>query len=453
MIYLQCCDHIAVNDYTLHLLCHYAGIECRDRLQKVRAEVLPDFLRVQQNYDWFKAVMADLLGKKGMDHEEYLVKILKGLIPFDEGAILLFARATGHHFAVILGDEFWCTNYDNESDKWTGILLYAGNLKFVDTIAGQLDREDCYELLNLNAFGKPHGSATDSNKVLSPTHSSETSVVVESETSDEPVKTDSDDEYLPPAKRRRKKSSSRVRELLATVRKPVKKRPRKKPAKVSNPHKDAILFNVADPPARSTRSAKKRQADTNNKPDAITSDKSTTVNGTSADKSSDPTPTKSDKSTTVNGSSADKSTDPQPTKSDKSTNVNGSSADKSSDPQPTKSDKSTTANGSSADKSSDPQPTKSDKSTPLPDQVQPQQSDKSDGEAEKSNTEADKSGNLSDSSTIVDATPANNNDATPVNAAAPLGVLNVQVHGLKRTVVKERKHKCPNCDEVFKLIK
>ena len=186
-----------MNDYTLHLLCHYAEIETRDRLQKVRGELLPDFLRVPDNYNWFKAAMADLLAKKGMPHEEYLVKLLKGEIPFDEGAILLFARATGLHFAVILGDEFWCTNYDNDDKKWCGIFLYAGNLKFVDTTPGTMDKEDCFELLNLNAFGKPHGSS-----LKSPAHSSQASAV---ETTDISVKSDSDEDYVPPSKRRRKK--------------------------------------------------------------------------------------------------------------------------------------------------------------------------------------------------------------------------------------------------------
>ena len=143
----------------------------------------------------------------------------------------------------------------------------------------------------------------------------------------------------------------------------------------------------------------------------------------------DPKP--SDKSTPVNASSADKSSHPEPSNSDKSTAVNGNAADKSNHPEASTSDKSTAVNTSMADKSNNPEPT----------------------ESEKSNTEADKSGNLSDSSTIVDGAPANNNDATPGNNPAAQGVLNVQVHGLKRTVVKERQHKCPNCDEVFKLIK
>ena len=77
--------------------------------------------------------------------------------------------------------------------------------------------------------------------------------------------------------------------------------------------------------------------------------------------------------------------------------------------------------------------------------------------SDKSKPEADKSADLSDSSTIVDGGHADDNnkddDNTPVNGAAAQGVLNVQVHGLKRTVIKERQHKCPNCAEVFKLVK
>ena len=130
-VFLQCCDHIAFNDYTLHLLCHYAGFEGLNKFKKVRGEVLPDFLKVHENYNWFKEVMANILSKKGMSHEEYLVKLLKGAIPFDEGAILLFARTTGLHFGVIMNDEYWCTNCDNDPEKWAGMFMYAGNLKFL----------------------------------------------------------------------------------------------------------------------------------------------------------------------------------------------------------------------------------------------------------------------------------------------------------------------------------
>ena len=92
---MQCCEHVGVNDYTLHLLCHYAGLEVCNRLEKAREEILPEFLCIPDNYNWFKSAMKAILAKKGMTIEDYLVKLLKGAIPFDEGAILLFARATG----------------------------------------------------------------------------------------------------------------------------------------------------------------------------------------------------------------------------------------------------------------------------------------------------------------------------------------------------------------------
>ena len=219
-IVLQCCDHLAFNDYTLHLLCHYAGFEGLNKFNKVWTEVLPDFLKVRENYNWFKEAMCELLKKKGMSHEEYLVKLLKGAIPFDEGGILLFARTTGLHFGIIMNEEYWCTNCDNDPEKWAGMFMYAGNLKFVDTTAGQMEMEDCYELLNLNAFRLPHGSTPPPSPTASQTPSEKSS---EQSSQVSLEKTDSDEEYLPPSKRPRNRNSERRRALLAKVRKPVKK--------------------------------------------------------------------------------------------------------------------------------------------------------------------------------------------------------------------------------------
>ena len=335
--------------------------------------------------------MANILSKKGMSHEEYLVKLLKGSIPFDEGAILLFARTTGLHFGVIMNDEYWCTNCDNDPEKWAGMFMYAGNLKFVDTTAGQMEMEDCYELLNLNAFGLPHGSTPPPSPSASEAPSQESTEVSVG-------KTDSDEEYLPPSKRPCNRSAERRRRLLAKVRKPVQKtNKRQLPGRIRNQEKNVtpevvgeVVFDARFPPARCTRSSKRN-------PSAAL--------GRAPD-------------TTDVVSETDKSTN---NKADKSTN---GISDKSIEPQ------------QGIDQNSDKY----------------NSSDKSTEDAAKSTEDAAKSNDVTNKSDSEDTIPVNGNDSNK-DEEAKQGQLNVQSYGLKKTVRKERQHKCQHCNEVFKLVK
>ena len=427
---------MGVNDYTLHLLCHYGGLETRDRLEKARKEVLSEFLSVPDNYNWFKSAMESILEKKGMPIEEYLVKLLKGAIPFDEGAILLFARATGLHFGVIVNDEFWCTNYDNDCEKWAGMFMYCGNLKFLDTTVGEMELEECYELLNLNAFGLPHGSSPNPSILNSPGHSSQATITV-SEKSEKTKLNGSDDEYLPPSKRRRKPAKQRVCQLLAKVRKPITtKRARKTPnSKPKAKETKLVVTNLEEPPARCTRSSKKTPTAALGKPPAVDEDH---VNGvdvetSSTDKSS------ADKSSAMNGvaEKTDKSIKTQQ-ESDKSTatteqtdksTVLTDEADKST-AATEETDKSTGAS-KETDKSRD-MTEKTDKSM-----AQIDKSDKSDDETEN-------------------ALPPNNTangDNDTAARATTTGHLDVKCYGIKKSTTKERRHKCQHCDQSFGLVK
>ena len=150
----QCCEDVSYYDNTLHLLCHYVGDM---KLEKARTEILNDFLQWKENYEWFAKVTKNLLAKKGMNLSDYIVSMLSGKVPLDEAGILLFARATGLHFGVYYSDAYWCTNADKDTDRWSAMFLYAGNLKFFDTQQGVMDSDDCNDILNLDAAGKPRG--------------------------------------------------------------------------------------------------------------------------------------------------------------------------------------------------------------------------------------------------------------------------------------------------------
>ena len=381
--------------------------------------------------------MKAILAKKGMTIEDYLVKLLKGAIPFDEGAILLFGRATGLHFGVILNDEFWCTNYDNDCEKWSGLMMYCGNLKFLDTTPGDMELAECYELLNLNAFGLPHGSSPQPSSpnpstLNSPSHSSQATVTVS--------ENDSDEEYLPPSKKRRKQTKSRVRQLLAKVRKPVTRRRSRTETKSHSSAPKKILSKMEDPPARCTRSSKQKSAAEGTIPATHENSETSTAVDNNTDKSdktdkSIERQTETDKSIPVNGDAdkADKSMEPQ-TETDKSIPVNGDAdkADKSIEPQ-TETDKSIPVNGDDdkTDKSIEAE-TKTDKSSDV------------DNTADKSKTEnnSDKSTNETDKS-----------DAITNGATNTTGHLEVKSYGIKKSVTKERRHKCQHCDKTFGFVK
>ena len=434
---LQCCAHVGVNDYTLHLLCHYADMESRNKLANARDVLLPEFLGVPENYQWFKSAMSSLLEKKGMPIEEYLVKLLKGAIPFDEGAILLFARATGLHFGVVLNDEFWCTNYDNDCKKWAGMMMYCGNLKFLDTTEGPMELQDCYELLNLNAFGLPHGTSPNPSTVSSPAHSSEETITV-SEKSDAHG---SDEDYIPPSKRR-KPVKNRVCQLLPKVRKLISRKCSQKRSSNKQTTTTTVLTDIEDPPARCTRSSKH-----NKKPSAA---QGKPPGNDEKEKSSDPT------------QEADKSTE-TPNKTDKSTDTENKT-DKSSETE-NKTDKS---NGTEnkTDKSTETE-NKTDKSTEMENKTDKfngseNKTDKSNGTENKTDksTESDtekstdnKNDNSTDMNNEAAKSQANSNGVNATGRHATTGTLHIKDYGIKKTVTKERCHKCQHCDNSFALVK
>ena len=149
----QCCDNVSY-DNTLHFLCHYAG---NMKVEKARAEVLTDFSTFLKTTSGSAKVTKNLLCKKGTTLSDYIVSMLSGKVPLDEAGILLFARVTGLHFGVYYSDSYWCTNADRDPTKWEALFLYGGNLKFFDTQPGAMDLDDCNEILNLDAQGKPRG--------------------------------------------------------------------------------------------------------------------------------------------------------------------------------------------------------------------------------------------------------------------------------------------------------
>ena len=432
---------MGVNDYTLHLLCHYGGLETRDRLEKARKELLSDFLSVPDNYHWFQSAMEAILEKKGMPIEEYLVKLLKGAIPFDEGAILLFARATGLHFGVIVNDEFWCTNYDNDCEKWAGMFMYCGNLKFLDTTAGDMDLDECYELLNLNAFGLPHGSSPKPSILNSPGHSSQATNTV-SEKSEKTESNGSDDEYLPPSKRRRKPAKPRVRQLLAKVRKPITTRRKKPKSKPKAKETNFVLTNIQEPPARCTRSSKKAPTAALGKPPALDEQpvNGVDVQASSGDKSN------ADKSSAMNGvaEKTDKSIKTQ--QSDKSTAMT-----EQTDKSMVLTDEADKFTGASeeTDKSRDTTE-KTDKSTVLTDEAD--KSRDTTEKTDKSMVQIDKSDKSDDETQNALPSTANANNDTAARATTT-GHLHVKSYGIKKSTTKERRHKCQHCDQSFGLVK
>ena len=155
LILFQCddCAQVRLNDQTLHILCHY--IECP--MDIVRNKYLAGFFYLPSNYSWFTRVCGGYLRRKGLSVEDYKDALLSGSIPFDEVGIMLFSMTFHVHFGVYFKESFWCTNRDANIERWNGMFLYAGNMKFLDTNKGDVDYDYCHELMGLNAFGEPVG--------------------------------------------------------------------------------------------------------------------------------------------------------------------------------------------------------------------------------------------------------------------------------------------------------
>ena len=126
-------------------------------MDTVRQKYIAGFFAIQNNYNWFKKVCGGLLRRKGLIPAQYSAALVSGEIPFDEVGIFVFAMTFHVHFGVYYADRFWCTNKDRDVTKWSGMFLYAGALRFIDSNVGEVDYDYCHEMLHLNAFGQPLG--------------------------------------------------------------------------------------------------------------------------------------------------------------------------------------------------------------------------------------------------------------------------------------------------------
>ena len=86
--------------------------------------------------------------------------------------------------------DYWATNADLDPWKWNGMFVYKGNCCFVDTIQGEMDRDECFEILNLNIHGQPHGannSERNTGKKIDGTDSEDVEVANKQDSDYEPV--------------------------------------------------------------------------------------------------------------------------------------------------------------------------------------------------------------------------------------------------------------------------
>ena len=411
----QCCDDISYYDNTLHLLCHYAG---NMKLEKARTEVLTDFLHVPQNYEWFGKVTKNLLCKKGTTLSDYIVSMLSGKVPLDEAGILLFARATGLHFGVYYSDSYWCTNADRDPTKWEAMFLYGGNLKFFDTQPGAMDSDDCNDILNLDATGQPRGRSKKAVRTTPTTKKSRKRHLFDN--GDNPDDEDYDPKTENTQRRKRRVASNKgAVPLAATSVALTAMKQAKATVKPKRPTKDAaivpLLQHNYEPWARRTRAGKKLiPAAAGSATSVIESDNEVVIEapGVKSDKS-DETETSNPQACAKSTNTSEKSIEEE---SAKSTNT----GEKSIEEESAKS--TNTPEKSNGDETETSNPQASAKST----------GKYNEPESAKSTDESDKS---------IDK----NNQIG--------GVLQVQVHGLKKSVAKERSHKCVHCPQVFKHVK
>ena len=70
--------------------------------------------------------------------KDYCHRLLNGLIPCDEIGLMIFARIMRKHIGVLADMSYWCTRLDGNFSKCDIYLIHLGNLRFIDTIKGNL---------------------------------------------------------------------------------------------------------------------------------------------------------------------------------------------------------------------------------------------------------------------------------------------------------------------------
>ena len=82
--------------------------------------------------NWTTSISSKLLNSKKLLLDS-LVTLEVNSTPFDEIAILAFARMYHCHIAILMSGRYWCTNKDQDYSRCSIFLLWYGGLKFIDT--------------------------------------------------------------------------------------------------------------------------------------------------------------------------------------------------------------------------------------------------------------------------------------------------------------------------------
>ena len=76
----------------------------------------------------------DILGQKKLNLDDYLDTVLKPSVPWDELALLMFARMYKIQFFSMGANKFWSTNISRRRYVCRIWFLYQGGLTFSDTV-------------------------------------------------------------------------------------------------------------------------------------------------------------------------------------------------------------------------------------------------------------------------------------------------------------------------------
>ena len=119
----QCLHDVADGNMTVHILVEYTSKDEKDT-----HHILVVWMK--SHLDWTTSVSSKLLNSKKLLLDDYLGTLEQNHTPFDEIAILAFARMYHCHIAILMAGRYWCTNKNQDFRRCSIFLLLYGHLEF-----------------------------------------------------------------------------------------------------------------------------------------------------------------------------------------------------------------------------------------------------------------------------------------------------------------------------------
>ena len=125
--YFQCDATVERGDELLHIISHYKPVTP----QQI-CNYIPAWVKVHKTF--MDTISKNILSKKKLNLDDYILTICTPGVPFDEIGLLMLCRMYHLKLCVLLENHFWCALNRSSVEASNIIIVFWGKLIFLDTI-------------------------------------------------------------------------------------------------------------------------------------------------------------------------------------------------------------------------------------------------------------------------------------------------------------------------------